>query len=155
MPQLLSIVALCPVVTGASLAEDEGLCRKADRKDQHGVCGTGPQVDEGGAGHIAAGWSRCSTYRCAELKVEVIVGAGGVLLADWHRSGYRTGGLGRDACGPVRVGPGTWVDGRLTLWLLELRVGLARPGMDRQAGRVGRLTERRRPGTDKRRSGGN
>ena len=82
MPQLLSIVALCPVVTGASLAEDEGLCRKADRKDQHGVCGTGTQVGKGGAGHIAAGRSRCSTHRCVELKVEVIVGAGGVLLAE-------------------------------------------------------------------------
>ena len=81
-PRLLSIVALCPVVTGASLVEDEGVCTKADRKDQHGAGGTGAQVDKGGAGHIAAGRSRCSTNRCAELKVEAIVGAGGALLAE-------------------------------------------------------------------------
>jgi len=62
---------------------------------------------------------------------------------------------GRRELGRRESETGTWVDGRLTLWLLELRVGLARPGMDRQAGRVGRLTERRRPGTDNRRSGGN
>ena len=75
-PRLLSIVALCPVVT-ASLVEDEGVCTKADRKGQHGAGGTGPQVDKGGAGHIAAGRPRCSTCRCAELKVEAIVGAVG------------------------------------------------------------------------------
>ena len=50
---------------------------------------------------------------------------------------------------------GTWVDGRLTLWLLELRVGLARPGVDGQTvgagGQTDGATEARHRQAEKRR----
>ena len=71
-------------------------------------------------------------------------------LAAWgevHAGRCELGRRGRET--------GTWVDGRLTLWLLELRVGLARPGVDGQTvgagGQTDGATEARHRQAEKRR----
>ena len=78
----LSVVALCPVVVRACLAEDE-VVRAEDltvRASTDGVHGAGLEIHEHGAGHVAASRGLVVVHvNALELEIRVtVVGAGGI-----------------------------------------------------------------------------